>query len=167
MLPILGSLFVSFCMVQLCTLISLPRIFLLLVERRPWETILSLPSVLDQILSLLLWSLGTGGEREFLPIYTGNVFLLLLSPSLKKKSRYNIEISQSTQNPHRLYEITVEKVTSRREIFPLKAPQAETLFVWGEITEEAQPPEHNKCSSNHQIDTSSCSRENLLLSSPL
>lgn len=35
MLPILGSLFVSFCMVQLCTLISLPRIFLLLVERRP------------------------------------------------------------------------------------------------------------------------------------
>ena len=46
-----------------------------------------------------------------------------------KKSRYNIEISQSTQNPHGLHEITVKKVTSHRGDFPLKAPQAEKLFA--------------------------------------
>lgn len=67
---------------------------------------------------------------------------------------YNIELSQSIQNPHRLHEITLQ-VTSHREIFLLKSYQAE-VFAPEEITEEAQPTRHCKHSVTHQIDTSSC-----------
>lgn len=85
-----------------------------------------------QILSLLFRSVGKGGAPTLATSYSFYCFLLG-----ERVKRCNIELSQSTQNPHRWHEITVEKVTSHREIFLLKSRQAEEVFAPGETTEEA------------------------------
>lgn len=110
--------FIFFCMVWV-----IGWDFLLLPERNLAESLCSFRKYCAQILSLLLWRLGKRSDRKFFPTpppalpisYSFHSALVV-----KRVNRYDTEISQSTQNPQRLHEITLEKFTSYREIFHWK-----------------------------------------------